>query len=218
MITCSNTCRLLLYLSLFGFTLEPRPLRARYHPPRTFLHHIQFNDIKRIQEHLDIHPAGQERCRLPFIDKSLNARKTVKQSTRKGGHSMSNNTHHQSSHHNCSTGTNSSPSSGSRQKASPTDSSDSVRNISEFSSFPSTPSPSIAQYPPVDDTQLFWETSLLLSAMPHEVRREVDFLLSDLVIRLKQLLFNSLLCAYYVGFIPVQFADVSAGKGVDAQE
>lgn len=54
--------------------------------------------------------------------------------------------------------------------------------------------------------------------MPHEVRREVDFLLSDLVIRLKQLLFNSLLCAYYVGFIPVQFADVSAGKGVDAQE
>ena len=28
--------------------------------------------------------------------------------------------------------------------------------------------------------------------------------------RLKQLLFNSLLCAYYVGFIPMQFADVSA--------
>ena len=59
---------------------------------------------------------------------------------------------------------------------------------------------------------MFWEASLLLPAMPDEVRNEVDLLLSDLVVRLKQLLFNSLLCAYYVGFIPVQFADVSMDR------
>ena len=77
-----------------------------------------------------------------------------------------------------------------------------------FASTPS-PGPSFAQYPPVDDSHIFWETSLLLPAMPDEIRQEVDLLLSDLVVRLKQLLFNSILCAYYVGFIPVQFADVS---------
>ena len=53
------------------------------------------------------------------------------------------------------------------------------------------------------------EYALLLPSTPDEVRDEVELLLSDLVVRLKQLLFNSLLCAYYVGFIPVQFADVS---------
>ena len=50
---------------------------------------------------------------------------------------------------------------------------------------------------------------ILLSATAHEVRSEVDTLVSDLVVRLKQLLFNSLLCAYYTGFIPMQFVDVS---------
>lgn len=54
-----------------------------------------------------------------------------------------------------------------------------------------------------------WEHSLLLPATPDEVRNEVEILLTDLIVRLKQLLFNSLLCAYYVGFIPMQFADVS---------
>ena len=53
------------------------------------------------------------------------------------------------------------------------------------------------------------EYSFLLPSTPDEVRDEVELLLSDLVVRLKQLLFNSLLCAYYVGFIPMQFADVS---------
>lgn len=52
------------------------------------------------------------------------------------------------------------------------------------------------------------EYSLLLPCTPDEVRDEVDVLLSDLMVRLKQLLFNSLLCAYYVGFIPMQFANV----------
>ena len=55
-----------------------------------------------------------------------------------------------------------------------------------------------------------WEYTLLLQAGPDEVRREVDILISDLIVRLKQLLFNSLFCAYYVGFIPMQFANVSA--------
>ena len=50
---------------------------------------------------------------------------------------------------------------------------------------------------------------ILLAATAHEVRSEVDTLVSDLVVRLKQLLFNSLLCAYYTGFIPMQFVDVS---------
>ena len=57
------------------------------------------------------------------------------------------------------------------------------------------------------------EHALLLPCTPDEVREEVELLLSDLIVRLKQLLFNSLLCAYYVGFIPVQFADVSCGVG-----
>ena len=58
-----------------------------------------------------------------------------------------------------------------------------------------------------------WEHSLLLPAHPEEIRKEVDILLSDLIVRLKQLLFNSILCAYYVGFIPMQFADVSELRG-----
>ena len=61
---------------------------------------------------------------------------------------------------------------------------------------------------PIDDPGILLEDTLRLYAMPDEIRREVDLLLSDLLVRLKQLLFNSLLCAYYVGFIPVQFADV----------
>lgn len=59
-----------------------------------------------------------------------------------------------------------------------------------------------------------WEHSLLLPAHPEEIRKEVDILLSDLIVRLKQLLFNSILCAYYVGFIPMQFADVSELHGL----
>ena len=59
------------------------------------------------------------------------------------------------------------------------------------------------------DQKYTWEYALMLPTTPDEVRNEVDVLLSDLIVRLKQLLFNSLLCAYYVGFIPMQFADVS---------
>lgn len=63
--------------------------------------------------------------------------------------------------------------------------------------------------PPRFELKYTWEYTLLLQAGPEEVRREVDVLISDLIVRLKQLLFNSLFCAYYVGFIPMQFADVS---------
>jgi len=40
---------------------------------------------------------------------------------------------------------------------------------------------------------------------PGRDSKEVDILLSDFIERQKQLLFNSLLYAYYVGFIPMQF-------------
>ena len=75
--------------------------------------------------------------------------------------------------------------------------------------------PSVPKYEP----KYTWEYSLLLQATPEEVRKEVEVLISDLIVRLKQLLFNSLFCAYYVGFIPMQFANVSAwecGNGIIA--
>ena len=63
--------------------------------------------------------------------------------------------------------------------------------------------------PPSEVKYMLEYSLLLLPATPDEIRNEVDVLLSDLLVRFKQLLFNSLLCAYYVGFIPMQFADVS---------
>lgn len=57
--------------------------------------------------------------------------------------------------------------------------------------------------------------SLLLPATPTEIRTEVDLLLGDLLTRIKQLMFNSLLCAYYVGFIPILFTEVSTGSGLE---
>ena len=188
---------------MFGFTLEPRPSRARYQPPKSFLHHIEFSDSKRHQEYLETHPAalsaGNEQCKHRNVDKSLNAKKAVKQSTKKGSHSLSNNTHPPG--YNCGT------SSSGKHRSYLTDNSDSRGNNGDFPSSPLTSSNRL--YGPMDDTNIFWESSLLLPAMPDEVRKEVGLLLADLIVRLKQLLFNSILCAYYVGFIPVQFADVS---------
>eukprot|EP00731_Ephydatia_muelleri_P031904 Em0023g411a len=114
---------LLLYLSLFGFTLEPRPYRDRFDPPKKFLYHLNLVGRPR-----DLH-----------------------------------------------------------------------FNPSSSSSSHSSPFPSEVKYT--------WEYAMLLPASPDEVRGEVDTLLADLVVRLKQLLFNSLLSAYYVGFIPMLFAD-----------
>lgn len=107
---------LLLYLSLFGFTLEPRPYRERFDPPKKFLYHLNL--------------AGRPRD-LPPLELSHD-----------GGQ---------------------------------------ANHILEYST--------------------------LLPASPDEIRSEVDTLVADLMVRLKQLLFNSLLSAYYVGFIPMLFAD-----------
>ena len=121
--------RLLLYLSLFGFTLDPRPYRDRFKPPLKFLQHISM--------------AGRMRVDLYNYT-----------------HTTQGTTHDQ-------------------------------RNT---------------------DNSILMDrnmNALLLPATPNEIRNEVDILISDLIVRLKQLMFNSLLCAYYVGFIPMLFAEVS---------
>ena len=196
-----SSLRMLLYLSLFGFTLEPRPLRARYQPPKTFLQHVEFNTLRRLQDQLTTHSCGKTQYRLKLFDSDELPSREGRQSTKK----VVLNNSHSSSSQNCSnvSGT-------VKRRSSPIDEPESTsRPIVEFS-FTGSSGSSNAKFPPVDDSHLFWETSLLLPAMPDEVRQEVDLLLSDLVVRLKQLLFNSLLCAYYVGFIPVQFSDVSS--------
>ena len=115
--------RFLLYLSLFGFTMEPRPHRDRFNPPKRFLQHVDMSN--RVGVETELFPDS--------LSKEENGSKCF----------------------------------------------------------------SVAEI-----------RTLLLPATPEEIRSEVDILLSDLVIRLKQLLFNSLICAYYVGFIPIQFTEV----------
>lgn len=44
------------------------------------------------------------------------------------------------------------------------------------------------------------------------VRTEVEFLKTDFNMRMKQILFNSVLHAYYVGFVPCCFAQVCCEK------
>ena len=197
--------RLLLYLSLFGFTLEPRPLRSRYQPPRTFLQHIDFTDLKREQDYyLAMHPNGHKQFKIKIIEKPLNnIKKPVKQSTKKGNHSNSNNgpsSSSTSSPSNNSTHSSSNTASTGRSRSSPSVDNSDFRgnNAAEL----------LISAAHLDDPDIFFEATLLLYALPDEVRQEVDLLFSDLLVRLKQLLFNSILCAYYVGFIPVQFADV----------
>ena len=45
--------------------------------------------------------------------------------------------------------------------------------------------------------------------IPHEVRDEADVLKYDFNSRMKNVLFNSMVCAYYVGFVPICFLHVS---------
>ena len=47
------------------------------------------------------------------------------------------------------------------------------------------------------------------SVPPDAVRYEAECLRTDFNLRIKQVLFQSLLCAYYVGFIPMKFSEVS---------
>ena len=56
------------------------------------------------------------------------------------------------------------------------------------------------------------ESLVRLPATPEEIRTEVESMLEDVMSRVKQLLFNSVLCTYYTAFIPLQFVGVS-GRG-----
>ena len=49
----------------------------------------------------------------------------------------------------------------------------------------------------------------MCSTSPEAVRDEVDMLKTDFNNRLKQVLFSSMLCAYYMGFVPLCFAQVT---------
>lgn len=158
----SRPLRLLLYLSLFGFTMEPRMHRAKFQPPRGFMDDAEGHKVpRRILVPLPI-PANPQTLGPMFVLQSRGAE-----------HSW--------------------------QVTSPMSEEDREEYERKSRDNP----------PPRFELKYTWEYTLLLQATPEEVRREVDILVSDLIVRLKQLLFNSLFCAYYVGFIPMQFADVS---------
>ncbi len=234
---CSPCCpvlrRLLLYFSLFGFTLEPRCHRSRFKSPLTFLQHINFSSPSRLSS--PTHPTSNP-TRKPEQDLSC-GNDTLSPPPPSRASSPLNSAIHGSKAAPAPTlGAASLPQNGPntlhhRQKDPST--SDPLRKVTNHvmtnlrrikstqnhvvgtqKDKPTATSPSgtgvagirwngsatIHQYSP--------ERTLLLPCTPDEVREEVDVLLSDLIVRLKQLLFNSLLCAYYVGFIPMQFADV----------
>ena len=218
---------MLLYLSLFGFTLEPRCYRERYRPPCTFLQHANLSSPRR--------------SRIPEVTISTNLPKQTDQDssnyTWTAQNSSSSSSLHSRIHKKIGSSTISSPtihhngpnSLHHRHRHQPNDISGKVSNHAtvKISSPRVSPNRVVTHDKSLSDSiivsavSLRWskslskfgpECSLLLPTTPDEVREEVDLLLSDLIVRLKQLLFNSLLCAYYVGFIPVQFADVSIHK------
>lgn len=47
------------------------------------------------------------------------------------------------------------------------------------------------------------------SHVPNEIRQEADLLKMDFNSRVKSVLFNSMVCAYYVGFVPICFLQVT---------
>ena len=148
--------RLLLYLSLFGFTMDPRLHRYRYQSTASFLHHLKMST--KLQPHeWESHSSATPSPVQIHINHSHTVSLVRRKATLNGSIGNDDNT---------------SPRSKRQQSG---------------------------------NLKL---SCILLSATAHEVRTEVDTLVSDLVVRLKQLLFNSLLCAYYTGFIPMQFVDV----------
>ena len=217
--------RLLLYLSLFGFTLEPRVYRSRFAPPKTFLQRIDFTTQERQKMRSKIFPQQQ------IVENSTSVT-TLTAST--GSPALTDST--TSPPNTCNSGTSS------NHVSSKTATSNSSPNQVSSLSSPQGPTQRAnnrsshqkvelnsstlgkSEYPQTSfiarlalgnfsgDRRYTWEHALMLPATPEEVRIEVEILLSDLIVRLKQLLFNSLLCAYYVGFIPMLFADVSAHK------
>ena len=149
--------RLLLYLSLFGFTMDPRLHRYRYQSTASFLHHLQMSTKWQPHE-WESHSSPTTPSPVQI---HINHSHTVSLV---------------------------------RRKATPNGN---IGNDDDASFR--------GKQQQNNNLKL---SCILLSATAHEVRTEVDTLVSDLVVRLKQLLFNSLLCAYYTGFIPMQFVDV----------
>ena len=225
--------RLLLYFSLFGFTLEPRCNRERFEPPKTFLHHIDFTSPSRKSS--SPHFCSSSSSNPPRKTDQDSSIHSSASSSSSSVHSVSP-LHHSGIHNKPHVSANSGsigthpngPTLYHRHKDH-SHSSDTLGKVNNVISNIRRLKPQISHnhvglqkdksgsnaVPSV--TGIRWnegvrryspEYSLLLRCTPDEVRNEVDLLLSDLVVRLKQLLFNSLLCAYYVGFIPMQFADV----------
>lgn len=224
-----STPRLLLYFSLFGFTLEPRFHRERFKPPHSFLQHIDFSSpSRRHSPSSDIlipHPGSKKsdqdlanhvpgRGSSPLQSGIHNTKVSPAQGALGAHQNGPNSLHHRHKEQHLSS------SSDSLKKVT----NHVITNLRRIRS---------AQDPQIQKGKLActsgsstgmagvrWNENstvhryspeyslLLLPCTPDEVREEVDVLLSDLMVRLKQLLFNSLLCAYYVGFIPMQFADV----------
>ena len=154
------SCRLLLYLSLFGFTMDPRIYRYRYQSTAAFLHHLQVTT--KLQPHEWMTPSKAHPSPVHIhLNHSHTTVSVMRRKTAAPNGSIGN------------------------ENSNTVDYSKELKNGNLTLSY------------------------ILLAATAHEVRSEVDTLVSDLVVRLKQLLFNSLLCAYYTGFIPMQFVDVS---------
>lgn len=212
--------------------------RSRFAPPKTFLQHIDFPTLERqkLRAQIFSHQAQglvQEKLSVPsstkkqlFKSAESNTVPILSQNTCSAGPHR-----HTPPNENSSTPTamasTPAPSLGNPHKSPllrsskegnepatqslAMDSKDSVEQLSKDSSILAKP---LVGGSVAGDERYTWEYALMLPIYPDEVRNEVDLLLSDLIVRLKQLLFNSLLCAYYVGFIPVLFADVSLCMGV----
>ena len=225
--------RLLLYLSLFGFTLEPRFYRARFQPPKTFLEHIDFTNSERLGAHLfnggDVvmfsvdsdDPINHSNDTSHSEGSTLNCNPNSLSSTSHSGSSTYHRNQTHSTHYDRGSHLNSSNNE--------TSTGNSIRGSSESSQATNSGHCRVHMFKVhmpdqnakervgnerngntvESEVKYTWEYALMLPATPDEVRSEVDVLLSDLIVRLKQILFNSLLCAYYVGIIPMLFADVS---------
>lgn len=213
----SHLCpyRLLLYLSLFGFTLEPRRYRSRFSPPRTFLHHINFSSLERQKLRSEIFSSPSSKVTTFSSLSTVPAHiDRTSSNTCNSGPSLNHIPSSKSASVNSASAQTSSLGSNSHKTAAATRNTSHKDKAAEPSGVVKTEQSAsliarLALGNLSGDRRYTWEYAVMLPTTPDEVRNEVDILLSDLIVRLKQLLFNSLLCAYYVGFIPMLFADVS---------
>ena len=199
--------------------------RSRFAPPKTFLQHIDFTSIERQKMRSKLFPqqqiiegnSGVSTLAAPSGNLVPMNSTTSPPNTCNSGPSSN----HTSSKAACS-GSSPNQASSLSTVQGPTQRTNNRSNSHKEESDNTTPEK--LEYPQTSfiarialgnfsgDRRYTWEHALMLPTTPEEVRMEVDILLSDLIVRLKQLLFNSLLCAYYVGFIPMLFADVSAPR------